>query len=317
MLGFIVSFCPWIGGIWMMFEALFGSFGGEKITTKSGVRKKIIVYAIGSIVTDTSIFGIPVSTFGKMVFRRQLINELQGKKGITDILKKGVVKSVLNKTPVGRILNVGGKIANVVKGNKEQEEPSEQKKSTLNEKINERSFDIKDSPEQIEKLMSELSNSKDLTTRMALRERMYRNRNNAIIPSKKPSSNMSDENQEEQSNQSIKERPFDIQNSPEQRGQLMQELKKTNSLPARMALQKLQHEATTRKGLEEKIGKVTSDKLRRQMPDMYKKMEEKLIKNLPINIPDVKGPVRLPANKLQITHSQIVKQLNQNNGRSQ
>lgn len=314
MLGFIVSFCPWIGGIWMMFEALFDNFGGEKITTKPGVRKKIIVYAIGSIVTDTSIFGIPTSTLGKMVFRRQLINELQGKKGVTDILKKGVVRSVINKTPIGRAINTGERIINTAKGNKEQEEPGEQKKSTTNEKINERSFDIKDSPEQREKLMSELSNSKDLTTQMALRERMYRN---ATIPSKKPSSKMSDENQEESSNQSIKERPFDIQNSPEQREQLMQELKKTNSLPARMALQKLQHEATVRKGLEEKIGKETSDKLRRQTPGMYKKIEEKLIKDLPIKIPDIKGPVKLPANKLQITHGQIVKQLNQNNGRSQ
>ena len=149
MLGNIVSFCPWIGGIWMMFEALFGNFGGEKITTKSGVRKKIITHAIGSIVLDTSVFGILASSVGKIVFRIQIKNELQGKKGVTDILKKGVARSVIDKTPVGRILNFGGKIVNTVKGNKEQEEPSEQKKSTLNEKINERSFDIKDSPEQI------------------------------------------------------------------------------------------------------------------------------------------------------------------------
>ena len=313
MLGFIVSFCPWIGGIWMMFEALFGSFGGEKITTKSGVRKKIIVYAIGSIVTDTSIFGIPVSTFGKMVFRRQLINELQGKKGITDILKKGVVKSVLNKTPVGRILNVGGKIANVVKGNKEQEEPSEQKKSTAREKIDERSFDIKDSLERKERLMSELGDSKDLSIQTALQKRM--SRENTAIPSKKPSSNVSDEDKEEQSNQPIKERSSDIKDSPGQKEQSMQELKKTNSLPARMALQKLQHKATVEKGLEEKIGKETSDKLKRQMPDMYRKIVEKLKRELPINIPNVKGPVRLPANKLQIAQNQITGQLSKNNGR--
>lgn len=310
MLGFIVSFCPWIGGIWMMFEVLFGSFGGQKITTKSGVRKKIIVYAISTIVTDTSVFGIPISSFGKMIFRKQLINELQGKKGITDILKKGVVKSVINKIPVGRAINVGEKIVNTIKSNEKQERPSEQK-STIREKINERSFDIKDSPEQRENLTSELSNSKDLTTQMALRERMHRN---ATIPSKKPSSNVSDEDKGGQSNQPIKERSFDIKDSPGQREQSMQELKKTNSLPARMALQKLQHEETTRKVLEEKIGKETSDKLRRQMPDMYKKIEEKLIK-VPIDIPNVKGPVRLPANKLQIAQNQITGQLSKNNGR--
>lgn len=228
-----MSFCPLIGGIFMSFEALLGKLAtGEKMTPI--IRGRYVWYAVGSIVADCTLVGIPMSSLGKLWFRFVTMRQIKMGTGILGaVLNNKGVQAALGTTPVGKGVVTATnamKIKNNVQGGvsgsgSTKNRMVEMSKRVLSSKLTNQK--IKNTPSEIEKSRESLEAKK--------RYGYEQGGNRGGIPSNKPTA-------PETKNETL-EIPQKTPNNLARKTNLLQKSIKQGKLAEKEVLEKIEEKA--------------------------------------------------------------------------